>query len=734
MNTLIALLMTSLIHLIPAPVEMIPGKGSFILQNGTALYIQDPSKAKDAVSFLTSTLEPSTGIVPAVVKQYPAAGAVLFVCNDSLPAEGYTLTVTKDLIEIAANDPAGYFYGVQTLLQLLPPEVYRPVYQPDQYTPALELQVPCVRIRDYPRFSHRGMMLDVSRQFFTVDYVMRFIDWMAKHKLNRFHWHLADDNGWRIEIKKYPYLTKKGAWRGPGEVLPTMYGHAGERYGGYYTQEDIRRIVAYASARQVEIIPEIDLPGHSAAAIGSYPDILCDLTTEKGELSAQGMSNNVWCASYEKNYKMLEDIIREMVQLFPSQYFHIGGDEVVTSQWTNCTRCTAFMHEHNMKDPMEMQFYFVQRMQQILNKFGKTLVGWDEIMEGGELDREKTVILAWRRAANIKEATSAGYKVIVQPAQYYYLDMKHTLAERGMTWAAIFDIDKVYSFDPVETPGLTADEASKVLGIQGGLWAELLNMPPRIAEYQTYPRLCALAETAWSPKENKNWEDFKTRLSETHFDRLYHMGIRFRIPPPLADYVNGYICAQNEYPWMVIRYTCDGTDPDSRSPLYTGPISTKTPESYRFASFFRDDIRSIVREANLPYERYQKPITHVTGNINIHPRTPLSLLGDNNRSTYVRCFGPLKEGQSLLYTFEEPLKTKGITIQTGLPYAEINIVDFAYVEYSPDGTSFKKADCPWKDGGCRFVPEGPVKAVRIVFENGNQIPTYFLQDLLIENQ
>ncbi len=573
------------------------------------------------------------------------------------------------------------------------------------------------------------MMLDVSRQFYTVEYVKRFIDRMAVHKLNRFHWHLADDTGWRIEIKKYPFLTEKGAWRGPGEVLPTTYGHAGQRYGGFYTQEDIREIVAYAAARHVEIIPEIDLPGHSKAAIASYPDILCDLTGEV-ELSIQGVSNNVWCASYEKNYQMLEDIVREMVQLFPSQYLHVGGDEVVTSQWASCTRCKAFMDEHNMKDPIEMQSYFVQRMQQILNKFGKTLVGWNEIMEGGELDREKTVVHAWQSAEKIKEATAAGYRVIAQPAEYCYLDMKHTPQERGMTWAAIFDTDKVYSFDPVETAGLTREEARLVLGVQGGLWSELMNMPPNIAEYQVYPRLCALAEVAWSPRENKDWDDFNIRLGQTHFDRLYFMGIRFRIAPPQADYVNGYICVTHQYPWMVIRYTCDGTRPGPKSCLYNGPLKTDSPEPYRFAAFFRDDIRSEVTMANLPYDRYQKPATQVTGNVETHSRTPLSLLGDNNPASYVSCFGPLNEEHYLLFTFEKPVLSPGITVQTGLPRVDIDIVDFAHVEYSTDGVHFKKADCLWENGGCRFV-FGSLQ-VKVLFDNRNQPLTYYLQDLRIE--
>jgi len=733
MNTLFVFIMTTLVHLIPAPVSLERGDGFFTLNDQTQFYLtKEASIAGGAAGYFAEIVQPSMGIDPAFSKKRPSENAILFALDKSLPAEGYTLSVTDRFIEIGAADDAGFFYAIQTLLQLLPPYVYQPVYKPDQYTPSQTAAIPCILIKDYPAYQHRGMMLDVSRQFYTVEYIKRFIDRMAVHKLNRFHWHLADDTGWRIEIKKYPLLTKKGAWRGPGEVLPTTYGHAGQKYGGYYTQEDIREIVAYAAARHVEIIPEIDLPGHSKAAIASYPDILCDLTGDV-ELSIQGVSNNVWCASYEKNYEMLEDIVREMVQLFPSQYFHVGGDEVVTSQWASCTRCKAFMHEHNMEDPIEMQSYFVQRMQQILNKFGKTLVGWNEIMEGGELDREKTVVHAWQNADKIKEAAAAGYRVIAQPAQYCYLDMKHTPQERGMTWAAIFDVDKVYSFDPIETAGLDQTEASRVLGVQGGLWSELMNMPPNIAEYQVYPRLCALAEVAWSPRENKNWEDFNTRLAQTHFDRLYFMGIRFRIAPPQADYVNGYICVSHQYPWMVIRYTCDGSLPGPRSCLYTGPLKTNNPEPYRYAAFFRDDIRSAISFANLPYDRYQKPVTRVTGNVETHPRTPLSVLGDNNPSSYVSCFGPLIEDQYLLFTFEKPVTTPGIIVQTGLPGVDIDIVDYAHVEYSSDGVEFIKADCLWENGGCRFVPKEPVKAVKILFDNRNQPLTYYLQDLRIEN-
>ncbi|MFA6326210.1 MAG: family 20 glycosylhydrolase [Bacteroidales bacterium] len=735
MNTLFLIFMTGLIHLVPAPVKTTLKEGVFTLNNSLKVYVAPQAKktAADAAVYFFETIGPSMGINAVYTNTQPSGNVLIFELKDAteVPAEGYFLEVSPTCIIISASDGAGFFYGVQTLLQLLPPYVYEPVYHPDQDDPSLSCAVPCILIEDYPRFSHRGMMMDVSRQFYSVTYVKQYIDWMAKHKLNRFHWHLSDDNGWRLEIKKYPLLTEKGAWRGPGEVLATSYGHPGERYGGFYTQQEIKDIVTYAAKRHIEIIPEIDLPGHGKAATGSYPEILCN-TSGEAELSIQGVSHNVWCATREENYKMLEDIIREMVSLFPSKYFHVGGDEVVTSQWSACSLCRDFMHSHNMSEPIELQSYFMGRMQKILKKFGKTMIGWDEVMEGGELDRKDVIIHAWQRVDKIKEATSKGYRVIAQPAAYCYLDMKQTIHERGLMWAAIIDLEKVYSLDPIKTPGLTPEEARLVMGVQGGLWAEMLDKPARIAEYQTYPRLCALAEVAWSPQENRVWEDFNKRLSQTHFERLYYMGINFRIPYPDAAYVNGYICARTDYPWMVIRYTCDGSEPDGRSPLYTGPISTDNPEKYLFASFYGNRIRSIVREVDLPYDRYQRPVTRVTGNVAIHPRTPYTVLEDNDSNTYLRVVKPLEEGQYILYTFESPVTADRISVLTGLPGVDIDPADYAHVEYSADGIDFVPSGSEWKDGRCVFAPKGPVKAVKLCFDKGNMFLTSYIQDLRID--
>ena len=325
MNTLLALFMTSLIHLIPAPVEAIPGEGYFLFNEQTSIFFNSQALplARDAAAYFNETIEPSTGIILKTSKTRPASNVIIFSFDGSLPAEGYTLRVTKDFTEIAAGDGAGYFYGVQTLLQLFPPAVYQPVYQPDQYLPVNQMRLPCVSIKDYPRFSYRGMMLDVSRQFYAVEYVKRFIDWMAKHKLNRFHWHLSDDNGWRVEIKKHPYLTEKEPGVARDRSCPRLT--AMQDRSTADTTPSRKYVILWPMLPPVILRSSRRLTfGHSKAAIASYPDILCDLT-EEVELSIQGTSNNVWCASYEKNYEMLDDIVREMAALFPSRYFHIGG-------------------------------------------------------------------------------------------------------------------------------------------------------------------------------------------------------------------------------------------------------------------------------------------------------------------------------------------------------------------------------------------------------------------------
>ncbi|MCL2727865.1 MAG: beta-N-acetylhexosaminidase, partial [Bacteroidales bacterium] len=367
------------LDLVPLPVETEIHQGVFSLQNDSRLLIVPG--AEETANYLALKLRHATGYQLPMIKTSVPGGQkrkgdiVLEISNQekNLQKEGYTLLVDANNVAIVAPDAAGLFYGVQSLLQLLPPVVYS-----GQVTGWEEWVVPCLQIRDHPRFGYRGLMLDVSRQFYSVATVKKYLDWMAMHKLNVFHWHLTDDNGWRLEIKKYPKLTQLGAWRGPNEVLPPTYGSGNKRYGGFYTQQEIKDIVAYAQKLHINIIPEVDLPGHAKAAVATYPEIRCE--SNDLSLSVNGENLNLWCVGREANYKMLDGIIAEMAKLFPWEYIHIGGDEVNPAPWKECPHCQALFAKEGMTDIMDLQTYFVKRMEQIVHKYGKKMIGWDEIV------------------------------------------------------------------------------------------------------------------------------------------------------------------------------------------------------------------------------------------------------------------------------------------------------------------------------------------------------------------
>jgi hexosaminidase len=447
-------------------------------------------------------------------------------------------------------------------------------------------KIPFVSIRDYPRFHYRGMMLDVARQFFDVSTVEQYLDWLSMHKINRFHWHLADDEGWRIEILKYPKLTSVGAWRGPNEALPPSYGSGDKRYGGYYTQKQIKEVVRYAATLHIEIIPEIDLPGHSRAAGAAYPEILCLADTMIKSQPAQGDAKNVWCVGNENNFSMLKDILKEVAALFPSKTIHIGGDEVDMSIWQSCPRCLALMKKQNMSKPEELQNYFVRRLEGIIHGLGKQMAGWDEIIEGGDLD-PTTSIYAWRSLQRGVASTSKGLPTIIMVGQHYYFDMAQSKYERGHNWAGLVPLEKVYSFDPADQKYFSSEQLRLIQGVQGGIWSELLNEPARFFEYQSYPRICALAEAGWTPQAERNWDDFYTRLTNSHFERMYYMGIAFRVPPPVVLYKNGTVTARLPYSNAEVRYTNDGSEPDSLSALYQAPIKEFDFTKLRFKTFYK---------------------------------------------------------------------------------------------------------------------------------------------------
>jgi hexosaminidase len=421
------------------------------------------------------------------------------------------LAVNRANVVIRARTAAGIFYGTQSLLQLLPPEILS-----TNVVTNVDWQIPCVEIQDKPRFAWRGFMLDVSRHFFTKAEVERTLDLMALYKLNTFHWHLVDDNGWRIEIKKYPKLTSVGAWRGGIDFgldpkSSTAYGADG-RYGGFYTQQDIRDVVAYAAARHITVVPEIEMPGHSAAALRAYPEYLCQPPADGKR------GGNVYCAGNEATFAFLNDILGEVAPLFPAKYIHIGGDEVDKGNWQHCPLCQERKKTENLKDERELQAYFTRRVEKLVNAHGKTLIGWSEIREGGLA--ASAALMDWIGGG--AEAAASGHDVVMSPTSHCYFDYSQSTnrAAEPIAIGGYIPLSRVYEFDPMPEK-LAPEFQAHVLGGQATLWAEFV---PNIrhAQYMMFPRLGALSEVVWSPKNARDWNDFqkRTALNEKRLDAM----------------------------------------------------------------------------------------------------------------------------------------------------------------------------------------------------------------------
>ena len=680
-------------NLIPLPNRADRRDGSFLLTRHTEIVSPDFPGLAD---YLNDHLERLTGYRLPVTEHLRGVRQIVISRKSELPSEGYTLDVTIPQIRIEGRDYAGAFYALQTLFQLLPASVY------DTAAPgrAETVEIPGYLIEDSPRFPYRGVMLDVSRTYFDKETVIAYIDWMARHKLNRLHWHLTDDNGWRIEIKKYPELTSKGAWRGPGEALPPSYGSGERRYGGYFTQDDVREIVRFAASRAVEIIPEIDLPGHSQTLTSVYPETFCLKT---GEDYPPEEMRNVLCAGREENFAMLRDILTELASLFPSKYIHIGGDEVSTKYWSNCPRCKALMQTEGMRKVSEIQSYFVRRLETIVRETGKSCAAWNEVLEDNRPDKS-TLIYAWKDTAACAEAVRAGQPVVMMPAQYCYIDMKQSRWERGHTWAWLVDTRRVYSFDPDDT-GIGGCRPELVLGIEAAQWAELLDRPERFVEYQGYPRLCALAEAGWTEKGRRNWNDFYARLTSGHLDRLSAMGIRFRLFPPKVSYKEGAFTVVADDGSEI--FYLEGDSPEEHR--YTGPIKTDKPHLYRFLTRYKTGRSPYA--ADKSYYRTLAPAVTITTSMGESTQFPYT-----NASAYkglARTRRTCRQQDWILYTYEQPVKCREMFLQTGNRQLPKTIITTGYAEVSYDGTTYERAG-DLEKGSITLKPGRPVKAVRIV--------------------
>ena len=617
--------------------------------------------------------------------------------------EAYKLSVSRDRVELSASDYGGMFNAIQTLLQLLPSEVY-----------TKQMSLPAVvrgcDVEDKPKFAYRGFMLDVSRTFMTKDNVLRYIDYIAYHKINKFHWHLTDNQGWRIEIKSHPALTEKGGFRGGDSPLRASQGSWTKKYGGYYTQDDIREVVAYAAARNIEVIPEIDLPGHSEALLRVYPEMLCDYTNDELHINGNYDNRNVVCATKESNYKILEEILAEVCALFPSPFFHIGGDEVRMEQWKKCPNCSAWLKKRGYTDGYKLEDMFISRIQEILAKYGKTPAVWNEAAFGGGLDKTARVH-GWKSPKVCKQVMEKGYPTIFMPQQFFYLDMAQSKREAGASWGGCFDVRKVYSFDFAKE-GFTPEEVACVEGFEAPYWSEVFlsqggDKNTNFVEYQTFPRLCALAELGWGKNGGGEWEEFHNRLYTRHYDRMADMGLNFRITPPTVKYEDGKLSIE-KIDNGTIYYTCDDSDKVYK---YNGAIETKKPGKYAFWSEYCG-MKSPEVAHSSRYKTLQ-PKVKVTSSMPESPKYGYDGISTYKKRVMTDC--TCKKGDWILFEFDEPIECRQAEFFTGRYNVPSALVQVGYLEISEDGVNFERvADLNY--GIAKVVNPRPIKAARIVAE------------------
>jgi len=595
--------------IIPQPDTLIAKSGTFEINSETRIILQTNDAPTAAVAKLFSNqVSITTGmklfsdvllaklpqIKPKTKKSIsvsPITNAILFIkSTQAMPEDGYKLSVESNLVTITASGSQGFFYALQTMFQLLPAEIYS-----SSNINGLQLKMPCVSIVDKPRYEHRGFMLDVGRHFMPLSFVKKTIDLLAMHKMNILHWHLTEDQGWRIEILKYPRLTQVGSVRSETIDGKMSYNQPlkfdGKEHSGFYTQDEIRDVVKYAQERYVTIIPEIEMPGHALAALAAYPELGC--TGGPYDVAKiWGVIEDVYCPT-EKTFKFIEDVLTEVMGLFPSKYIHIGGDECPKITWQRSKFCQDLMKAQGLKDEHELQSYFIKRIDKFLTSKDRKIMGWDEILEGG-LSPNATV-MSWRGVQGGIEAAKQKHDVVMTPNSYVYIDyyQSHPITE-PLAIGGFLTLEKVYSYEPTPSE-LKPEESKHILGAQVNLWTEYVSTP-EYAEYMTFPRACALSEVTWTPSINKNFADFGRRL-EAHFKRLDVLNVNyaksiFDVKETTTPNKNTQTVEVKLEPFVhdaQVRYSLDFSKPTSNSAIYV-PQTFNKLTTVR-AAIFRNDIQ-----------------------------------------------------------------------------------------------------------------------------------------------
>jgi hexosaminidase len=600
--------------IIPAPVSVKKNAGTFVLSQETSIFADTVNNK--AVVFLSDYLQNTTMLrIPVKINSGVSVNNSIVLTSagtEGLPAEGYRLTITPNKITIAAKG-AGLFYGIQSLIQLMPLER------------GAVAKLPCAVIDDYPRFGYRGLMLDVCRHFFTIEFVKRYIDLIAAYKLNTFHWHLTDDQGWRIEIKKYPRLTEVGGFRKETLIgnyydrMPQQYD--GTKYGGYYTQDEIRDVIKYAADRYITVVPEIEMPGHAMAALAAYPELGCNPALGYQVQGKWGVFNDIYCPT-DKTFAFLEDVLTEVIALFPSKYIHIGGDEAPKTAWKESAFCQALIKKLKLKDEHGLQSYFIQRIEKFVNAKGRSIIGWDEILEGGLAPN--ATVMSWRGEKGGIEAAQQNHDVIMTPSSAgLYLDhVQGKLSTEPVSIGGNAPLQKTYSYDP--TPAvLTDDQKKHIIGVQANLWTEYIGTENKVM-YMLLPRMLALSEVAWTPLVNKNFKDFSETRLPGQLAWLDKNNFSYRVPSAIGGkdtVMFGNKLSVDLKPSVKgakVYYTIDGYTPTDNDLAFSIPMTYDVPaDQYRELQTIvitPTGKRSVVTKA-IMYNKAQLPAVDYKGTL-----------------------------------------------------------------------------------------------------------------------
>lgn len=601
------------IHIVPKPKELIVKPGAFEFTSDTKFVVD--GEFAEVVNFLREKFNRSAKWDLEVVTDAPANNFVELVIDTSLQDEAYVLKVSKEKVTIRAMGYSGFLYGLETVRQLLPVSI-----ESNTVKEAVDWVVPNVDISDAPRFKWRGFMMDVSRHFFGKDYILATIDQLALLKMNTLHLHLVDDQGWRIEIKKYPKLTQVGGFRvdqedKPWNARPTPELGTKATLGGFYTQEDVKEIVAYASSKGVNVVPEIEMPAHVMSAIASYPELSCFQHQIMVPSGGVWPITEIYCPGKESTFAFLENVLLEVMELFPSQYIHIGGDEATKTNWNVCADCKKRVRDEGLANVEELQSYFIKRMERFISSKGRTLIGWDEILEGGLAPG--ATVMSWRGVKGGLEASEAGHDVVMSPTSHCYFDYYQGDQDlEPLAWGGNLPLSKVYKFDPV-VEEMTPEQANHVLGGQANLWTEYVPTEAQ-AQYMTYPRLAALAESVWSQKEDKEWLDFSRRVSGL-FKRYDVLGINYaksvyQVSMDATVLESGAISLvlESEFPDSDIRFTLDGSPVSEESEEYSSPVTINKTTTVKAQVLKEGEPIGALFEKTITFHKAAgKPVTYI---------------------------------------------------------------------------------------------------------------------------